>query len=127
MYIKYADITNFRCLKKAHISFQKGTNILIGPNNVGKSTVLSAIDIVLNPYITWWRRDTLTELDFYRLIKNKPIKIEILLGCGRLKCIDEKKGNLPKKQFYGITNLDNLLKWMISVVIIVIIWKILSV
>ncbi|MCK5056600.1 MAG: ATP-binding protein [Candidatus Aminicenantes bacterium] len=95
MYIKYVNISNFRCVKKAHIRFQKGTNILVGANNVGKSTVLSAIDMVLNPYITWWRRDTFTELDFYRLEKNNPIKIEILLGCCRLNCINEEKGNCP--------------------------------
>lgn len=94
MYIKYVKIWNFRGIQKGHINFQKGVNILIGSNNVGKSTILKAIDLVLNPYISWWRRDNLSELDFFNLDTNNPIEIEVLMGCGRLKCIDDEE-NCP--------------------------------
>ena len=91
MYIKLVKIRNFRGLKSADISFKLGLNILIGPNNVGKLALLSAIDLVLNPNIQWWRRDFLSELDFFRGRTDEPIEIEVLIGCGRERCAD--KGN----------------------------------
>jgi predicted ATP-dependent endonuclease of OLD family len=95
MYIKYVKIENFRGIKKAHLDFEKGTYILIGPSDVGKSAVLSAIDIVLNPDYSWNRHDILCELDFYHSQKDTSIKIEILLGCGRLNCFGEGKDKCP--------------------------------
>ena len=89
MYVKHVKISNFRALYSADISLQPGLNILIGPNNVGKSTILSAIDLVLNPNIQWWRRDILSELDFFRGRTDQPIEIEVLIGCGRERCADE--------------------------------------
>ncbi|MCD6385868.1 AAA family ATPase, partial [Candidatus Sumerlaeota bacterium] len=53
MYVKQVKISNFRAFHSADIPLYPGLNILIGPNNVGKSTILSAIDLVLNPNIQW--------------------------------------------------------------------------
>lgn len=88
MYIKNIKISNFRTLRSAEISLQPGLNILIGPNNVGKSTILSAIDLVLNPNLQWWRREVFTELDFFRGRTDDPIEIELLIGCGRPQCTE---------------------------------------
>ena len=88
MYIKNIKISNFRALRSANISLQPGLNILIGPNNVGKSTILSAIDLVLNPNLQWWRREILTELDSFRGWTDDPIEVEVLVGCGRPRCVD---------------------------------------
>jgi putative ATP-dependent endonuclease of OLD family len=88
MYIKNIKIRNFRALHSAEISLQPGLNILIGPNNVGKSTILSAIDLILNPNLQWWRREVLTELDFFRGRTDDPIEVEVSVGCGRPRCVD---------------------------------------
>jgi energy-coupling factor transporter ATP-binding protein EcfA2 len=88
MYIKNIKISRFRAFRSAEISLQPGLNILIGPNNVGKSTILSAIDFVLNPNLQWWRREILTELDFFRGRTEDPIEVEVLVGCGRPRCVD---------------------------------------
>ena len=88
MYIKNIKVRNFRTLRSAEISLQPGLNILIGPNNVGKSTILSAIDLILNPNVQWWRREILTELDFFRGGTDEPIEIELSIGCGRWRCMD---------------------------------------
>jgi len=90
MYVKNVKISNFRALHSADISLHPGLNILIGPNNVGKSTILSAIDFVLNPNIQWWRRDVLSELDFFRGRTDQPIEIDVLIGCGRQACADDE-------------------------------------
>ena len=89
MYVKRVKIKNFRGLQSADVFLQPGLNILIGPNNVGKSALLSAIDLVLNPNIQWWRRDVLTELDFFRGRTDEPIEVEVLIGCGRERCVIE--------------------------------------
>lgn len=41
-------ISNFRGIKSAEIHFD-GHTLLVGPNNVGKSTILEALDLVLGP------------------------------------------------------------------------------
>ncbi|MBI5185419.1 MAG: ATP-binding protein [Nitrospinae bacterium] len=89
MYIKNLNIENFRGIKKGEIQFQKGMNILIGPSNIGKSTILKAIEFALNPYIPWWQNSTLNELDFFNGNIKKPINIEIVLGCNKKSCCGE--------------------------------------
>ncbi len=95
MYIKWIKISNFRGIKGGYFPFKSGLNILIGPSNVGKSTVLTAIDYVLNPNYSWWRRDILCELDFYTKNINKSIEIKLMLGCGPYRCTTTN-GNCPR-------------------------------
>lgn len=93
MYIKWAKITNFRGIQGGFFPFKPGLNILIGPSNIGKSTVLAAVDLVLNPNCTWWHRDALSELDFHKKNITKPITIKLMLGCGPYKCMISSDGN----------------------------------
>ena len=57
-------IKNFRCIRSAEL-FPSIHNVLLGPNNVGKTTVLEALNLVLNPEITF-RSNVIDENDFYR-------------------------------------------------------------
>ena len=41
-------ITNFRSIRRAELKFD-GHCLIVGPNNVGKSTVCEALDLVLGP------------------------------------------------------------------------------
>jgi putative ATP-dependent endonuclease of OLD family len=41
-------ITNFRSIKAAELNFD-GHTLIVGPNNVGKSTICEALDLVLGP------------------------------------------------------------------------------
>lgn len=43
MRIKGLKITNFRALKDVEVQFAEGANVIVGPNAVGKTTVLEAI------------------------------------------------------------------------------------
>ena len=47
-YIKHLTIIGLKKFKKLDIDFNKNMNILVGENEVGKSTILEAINIVLN-------------------------------------------------------------------------------
>ncbi len=43
MYIKSLDIINIRSYKKDKLNFSKGINLILGPNNSGKSTILKCL------------------------------------------------------------------------------------
>ena len=65
MYLKELKIKNFRGIKEGIVNFKEGTNILIGPSNIGKTSLIEAIEFLLCPKKQWWRRDILSEHDFY--------------------------------------------------------------
>ncbi|MFS9669294.1 ATP-dependent nuclease, partial [Klebsiella pneumoniae] len=48
MKVVQLSITNFRSIKSADLQFD-GHTLLVGPNNVGKSTICEALDLVLGP------------------------------------------------------------------------------
>lgn len=82
-------ISNFRSIKSAELFFD-GHSLLLGPNNIGKSTICEAIDLVLGPD-RLSRFPPIQEFDFYnaQYLKNGqaedappealPIRIEIVL------------------------------------------------
>ncbi|MBK3758728.1 AAA family ATPase [Pseudomonas aeruginosa] len=47
MYLAELTIKNFRKLRDAKLEFQPGLNVLVGPNNVGKSAVVDALRTLL--------------------------------------------------------------------------------
>lgn len=47
MYLAELNIKNFRKLQNATLKFQPGLNVLVGPNNVGKSAVVDALRTLL--------------------------------------------------------------------------------
>jgi putative ATP-dependent endonuclease of OLD family len=53
MYIEKLTITKFRSVEHLVVEFNKGVNIIIGENNVGKSTIIDAIRICLSIGKQW--------------------------------------------------------------------------
>lgn len=86
MIIYKVKICNFRNFKDFTFNPKSGLNILIGPNNVGKSNFLKAIDLVLNPYLPWYRGQMINKYDFHDNNIDKNIEIEIWLRCAQQKC-----------------------------------------
>ncbi|WP_151449151.1 ATP-dependent nuclease [Lacisediminimonas profundi] len=82
-------ITNFRSIKNAELLFE-GHTLLIGANNVGKSTVCEALDLALGPD-RLNRTTSIDEFDFYNAhylekagqdgeeAKAVPLRIEVVL------------------------------------------------
>ena len=48
MYISKLIISNFRIFKKQEIEFNEKMNVIIGPNNSGKSTLINALRILFD-------------------------------------------------------------------------------
>lgn len=48
MYVKHLSLKNMRGLEEVDLTFKPGVNLLVGPNSVGKSTVLEALRIMLS-------------------------------------------------------------------------------
>ena len=77
-------IENFRGVNKATLHFE-GHTLLVGMNNVGKSTICEALDIVLGPD-RLSKYPPIKEFDFYNSLylepdgkTPKPLRIEVIL------------------------------------------------
>lgn len=83
MLVARLTITNFRGIKNATLDFD-GHTLLIGANNVGKSTICEALDLALSPD-RQSRFPVIEEYDFYNAAyldeAEKPVelRIEVLL------------------------------------------------
>ena len=64
MKVRQLEIENFRGVRAGKVVFADNT-LLVGGNNVGKSTVCEALDLVLGPERTS-RRTVVDEHDFHR-------------------------------------------------------------
>ena len=74
--IRKIEIENFRSIKSLTWMPAPGINCLIGPGDIGKSTLLDAIDLCLGAR----RTISISDADFHQLDINQPISITLTLG-----------------------------------------------
>lgn len=78
MYISQLSIINFRCFSEFSVFFNDGMNVIIGENNAGKTTILSAIELFFGET----KKRNLNIDDFHRglaIDNGKPPEIRIEL------------------------------------------------
>lgn len=88
MYLKSIAIHNFRKLEKAECDFNPGLNLIVGPNDSGKTAIIDAIRFVLKQIVDDYSR--ITEDDFND--SDKEIHIEIVFSfndCKEEELIEE--------------------------------------
>ncbi len=79
IYIKELKIQNFKSIEDETIEFNKGLNILVGPNNTGKTNILEAMDLLLGDvYLPNFEPTT---DHFFNGEENREIIIEAVLTC----------------------------------------------
>jgi putative ATP-dependent endonuclease of OLD family len=79
MLIIQADVRHYRGWQ-GRVSWQPGEHaLLVGPNNGGKTSLLRAIDLVLNPYRDAYR-DRLENFDYQDLDTSSPVEVMVILG-----------------------------------------------
>jgi putative ATP-dependent endonuclease of OLD family len=66
MHLSKVEVKNFRCLRDVTVEFQTGLNVLVGRNNVGKTSLLQAIRYALGSAASQSEPPWLSEDDFYR-------------------------------------------------------------
>ena len=73
-------IKNLGCFGNDGFKFlpKEGLNLLVGPNGCGKTTVVKAIDLVLNPE-NQYKRDVVNEFDFHMCDTAQAIELEVIL------------------------------------------------
>jgi len=82
LYISKVKIENFRNLKDFEISLNKGLNVILGENNVGKTNFVSAVRIALNYFFDPIEPINLSKEDIYKNENGEqdfsiPIKITL--------------------------------------------------
>lgn len=79
MRIAQVDIANFRGWK-GPLSWKPAEHaVLVGPNNSGKTSLLRAIDVVLNPYRDAYR-ERLEQFDYFDLNTTQPVEVSVILS-----------------------------------------------
>jgi len=92
MLIRQFTISRFRGIEST--SFCPGArNVLLGPNNAAKSTLLEALDLTLNPGLGR-PRSAPDELDYYARDTSQGFEIEVVLGDLRAAFMAEVRDHL---------------------------------
>lgn len=97
-YVEKLKLQNFKKFVDNEFLFEPGINVLVGDNDAGKSSVLKAIDIVLNQSGTDDRRSKLA----YGTLMNKDVISDFLKGA-------QDVGSLPGMQIEVWLALDDVL------------------
>lgn len=91
MKVRLLEIENFRGVERGRIEFTDRT-LLVGGNNVGKSTVCEALDLVLGPE-RLNRRPVVDEHDFYRgaYLDDQSVPIRIAVRAVLIELTEETR------------------------------------
>jgi len=103
MILKKAIITNFRGINGSITVNFDVFNCIVGQNDAGKSTILKALDAVLN-------ETALTKADYNVAAQNNQISVELLFDAREKECILGEE-ILTKIEDEELVNAEGLLVW----------------
>ena len=102
MHIDYLELVNFRLFKRVNFKFKEGTNIILGNNSTGKTTVLEAINFILTGVL-----DNIQSVINFDIRSNESVFANVLANIFKdnithnLKAIIKKiNGNKLSKFFF---------------------------
>lgn len=93
MYIKHLSIKRFRSIKELNISFNKEVNVIIGPNNAGKTAIIDALRICLGLGSQIREIGIKNDEDFYLDTSNpdyilEPIEFQLIF---EIECAEDRQ------------------------------------
>lgn len=81
LFISSVEITNFRTFKEKQIvRFTEGINILVGPNNIGKTTIISAIRLIFDKNKFGLDINDFSKIETKEELKNSSPKITVTIN-----------------------------------------------
>ena len=103
MRIRALHIQHFRTFTDFWFLPNDGVNVIVGPNNVGKTAMLEAIRLALDSTIRFGFDEVITRFDFHDQDLGKPVHICVWLAH------DEHETEDVKLEYY-----DKLTKWQVA-------------
>lgn len=100
MLIRHITIENYRSIKRVDIPVNDML-ALVGPNNAGKTNILSALNLVLGE--KWPSRQSLDSSDWFECRTDQEIRIEIFFR--------DNEWNIEKFGFYATDSHDSRKVW----------------
>ena len=91
MYIFALNLKHFRSFHDLWVFPNRDVNIIVGPNNCGKTSVLRALALLLDPDVNLRRPDVISRFDFHNIDLEKPIELYLWLK-PRFKQIEREDG-----------------------------------
>jgi putative ATP-dependent endonuclease of OLD family len=82
MHVFAVHIRNFRRFSRFTFYPHHGINVIVGPNNSGKTAMLSALDLALNPDNNRFRENLVGLFDFHKGNRVEPIEVWVYLALG---------------------------------------------
>jgi len=77
MRILRLDVENFRCIQSLTLYPRPGRNILIGPANSGKTTILEALRLLFAPEYSYLREEAFSRFDVFNLTRSPRMTVKI--------------------------------------------------
>lgn len=103
MRVRALHIQHFRAFTDFWFVPNEGVNVITGPNNVGKTSMLEAIRLALDPTIRFGFDEVITRFDFHDQDLEKPVDIRVWLAH------DEHETDDVRLDYY-----DKLTKWQVG-------------
>jgi predicted ATP-dependent endonuclease of OLD family len=79
MYIFALNLRHFRSFHDLWVFPNRDVNIIVGPNNCGKTSVLRALALLLDPNVNLRRPDVVSRFDFHNIDLQRPIELYLWL------------------------------------------------
>jgi putative ATP-dependent endonuclease of OLD family len=79
MYIFALNLKHFRSFQDLWVFPNADVNIIVGPNNCGKTSVLRALELILDPNVNLRRPDEVSRFDFHNIDFQRPIELYLWL------------------------------------------------
>ena len=114
LFISSVEITNFRTFKeKQIIRFTEGINILVGPNNIGKTTIISAIRLIFDKNKFGLDINDFCKTETKEELKNSSPKITVTVNLQKSNKEDSDSDDLLAIRNW-LTDIDNPYKAKIT-------------
>jgi len=79
MYVYALNLRHFRGFEDLWVFPKDDVNVIVGPNNSGKTTVLRALALLLDPSLAPWRPGFLSRFEFHDAEMGVPIELRAWL------------------------------------------------